>query len=233
LSVIKETPIIKRSKRKKKNKNEEKNNKLPDNTENINIDNKSNLDLNEKGNNTISDSDNGENNEAKVTVDNKFKENLGELSSFNNSEGKDKEEIESLREELNLDKDFKADEEVLELNNINRMLEENKKVDYFELLLRLEKIGKNLEELMLDIDKKLYYNVELKEKIENMEKKLEEISMLMEEVILTGEKAVLYYIKKNKGKPIKLKELYKRFDKKIVDKVIEELYEKRLIKILK
>ncbi len=145
---------------------------------------------------------------------------------------------EELRKELNLDKPLKTNDEVKEFREIEKNIEvkefnEAETKSWKDLLLDLEHIGKNLEELMLDVDKKLYYNVELKERIEKIEKKLDDISLLIEEVLLTGERAVVYYLKKNKNKPIKLKELYKRFDRKIVNKVINQLYEKGFIKIIK
>jgi hypothetical protein len=100
------------------------------------------------------------------------------------------------------------------------------------IFVELKIIGQNLQELMLDMDKKLYYNVELKEKVEKMEESIKELINMIEEVFFTEDKAILYYLKKNKGKPIKLKELYRRFNKKLVNKIITELYEKGFIKIL-
>jgi len=159
-------------------------------------------------------------------------------SSGKKQEKKQDPQKEELRKELNLDKPLKSNEEVKEFKEIEKEIEvkefnETETKSWKDLLLDLEHIGKNLEELMLDVDKKLYYNVELKERIEKIEKKLDDISLLIEEVLLTGERAVVYYLKKNKNKPIKLKELYKRFDRKIVNKVVNKLYEKGFIKIIK
>jgi len=122
------------------------------------------------------------------------------------------------------------DNELLEIKRISMQLnEENLDKNLF---LDLKVISKNLEELMFDIDKKLYYNIELKERIEKIEESIKDLTNLIQELFLTEEKAILYYLKRNKGKPIKLKELYRRFNKKLVNKIVEELYEKGFIKIL-
>jgi len=135
--------------------------------------------------------------------------------------------LEMIKKEKETNKD---DFELMEIKRAGAILNEEK-MDK-NILIELKIIGKNLEELMLDIDKKLYYNVELKERIEKIEESIRDLTNLIQEVFLTEDKAIIYYLKRNKGKPIKLKELYKKFDKKLVNKIVEELYEKGFIKIL-
>ncbi len=159
------------------------------------------------------------------------KEKEAEIDKKNNEdENKNVSKIE-IRKNLNLEEPFKANEKSLEIKEISTKLEDKEKIKiddkdvYFAI--------KNLEELMLDIDKKTYSNLELSKKIEILEKKIENIHELLENSLLIGKNAVIYYLKKNKNKPIKLETLYRKFGRKIVNEVVIELYERGFIKILR
>ena len=151
----------------------------------------------------------------------------------NNFETKEKINKEKLKEKLNINKPIVSTEESEEIKNISNKLNltnlENEKVTLANIYFTI----KNLEEIALDVDKKVYVNLDVAEKIKELEKKLEDIHELLQNSLLVGKNAVIYYLKKNKNKPIKLDVLYKKFGKKVVNEVVIELYEKGFIKILR
>lgn len=161
---------------------------------------------------------------------------MEKLEELNNKEEKNniiETAKKKIKEELNMDKQFKLTEESKEINSINDKLSislsDKKNVDLDEILYSI----KNVEEIVLDIDRKVYINLDAAKKINELEEKLKEIHELLENSLLVGKNAVLYYLKKNKNKPIKLGVLYKKFGKKVVNEVIIELYEKGFIRILR
>ena len=118
-----------------------------------------------------------------------------------------------------------------EIKKINQKLIEKEKeeISLSDIFL----LVRNLEELLLDIDKKSYVNIEIAKKIEELDSKIESIKTILEDSLLIGKNAVIYYLRKNKNKPIKLGDLYKKFGEKVVNEVILEFYEKGFIRILK
>jgi hypothetical protein len=140
---------------------------------------------------------------------------------------------EKLKEKLNIEKPLTLTEEGKEIKEISNTLGltdlENEKI----ILTNIYFTIKNLEEIALDVDKKVYINLDVAKRIDELEKKLENIHELLENSLLVGKSAVIYYLKKNKNRPIKLDILYRKFGKKVVNEVIIELYEKGFVKILR